>query len=219
MGDPKKLKKKYQSPVHPWNKNAIETERKLKNDYGLVNKKEIYIAISFLKKYKDISKKLIADKSTQAEKEKKMIIEKLLRLGLLPVGAPLDQILGLETKDILDRRLQSILFRKGFARSMKQARQFITHRHVLIGNKQITSPSYLLTLEEESQLTFKPTSALASADHPERVVVKAEEIHAEAESVKPKKKTTKKEKTDQSTETAEETEVKEIVKNVEETSA
>src|SRR3989344_4463639 len=155
MGDPKKLKKKYNTPIHPWNKNAIEQERILTKEYGLTNKKEIYIATSFLKKY-----------------------------GFLQVGSSLDQILGLETKDVMERRLQSLLFRRGFARSMKQARQFVTHRHVIIGKKQITSPSYMLTLEEESSLTFKPTSNLASADHPERINLAQQKLHEEAETVR-----------------------------------
>ncbi len=184
MGDPKKLKKKYNTPIHPWNKNAIEQERILTKEYGLTNKKEIYIATSFLKKYKEIAKKLIATKTAQAEKEKKQVVEKLQKYGFLQVGSSLDQILGLETKDVMERRLQSLLFRKGFSRSMKQARQFVTHRHIIIGKKQITSPSYMLTLEEESSLTFKPTSHLASADHPERVSLIQQKIHEEAETVR-----------------------------------
>ncbi len=184
MGDPKKLKKKYNTPIHPWNKVAIEQERILTKEYGLTNKKEIHLATTFLKKYKEIAKKLIATKTAQAEKEKAQVIEKLQRYGFLQVGSQLDQILGLETKDVMERRLQSLLFRKGFARSMKQARQFVTHRHVIIGKKQITSPSYMLTLEEESSLTFKPTSHLASADHPERINLVQQKLHEEAETVR-----------------------------------
>ena len=52
MGDPKKLKKNYWTQAHPWNKQAIETGKKLKQEYGLKNTKEILIASSFLKKYK-----------------------------------------------------------------------------------------------------------------------------------------------------------------------
>lgn len=85
-------------------------------------------------------------------------------------------------KDILERRLQSVVFRRGLARSMKQARQFITHRHVMINHQEITAPSYLVSLEEENQLEFKDNSALASEDHPERVSV-IKEIAAEKEAI------------------------------------
>jgi len=168
MGDPKKLKKKYNPLAHPWIRANIEEGKVLKQEYGLGKYTEILIASSFLKKYKDIAKKLIADKTAQGEKEKKQMMDKLHRLGLIQTGAGLDEVLSIQLKDVLERRLQSVVFRKGFARSMKQARQFITHRHVIIGNKEITSPGYMLTTAEENNLAFKTTSTLASADHPER---------------------------------------------------
>ena len=171
MGDIKKLKKKYFTPRHPWNKKNIEEEAILVKEFGLQKKQEIQIAASFLKKYKDIAKRLIADQTAQGAKEKTQMIQKLQRLSLLKGEPKLDDVLSLSVRDILNRRAQSIIAKKGFARSMKQARQFITHNHVLIGAKSITSPSTLLTLEAESNVTFKPSSSLAAEDHPERVPV------------------------------------------------
>ncbi|PIN74255.1 30S ribosomal protein S4 [Candidatus Woesearchaeota archaeon CG10_big_fil_rev_8_21_14_0_10_45_16] len=174
MGDPKKLKKKYWTPRHPWSAVAIEQEKTLKHEYGLVKKKEIMIANSFLKKYKNIAKALIATKTVQAEKETAQVLHKLQSLGLLSADSGLDQILALQSRDILNRRLQSVLHRKGLSRTMKQARQFIVHRHVQVGSKEITSPSYLVTLEEEMVVNFKGRSPMVSEDHPERVVIKKE---------------------------------------------
>ncbi len=184
MGDPKKLRKKYSTPNHPWNQKNIEVGRELTKEYGLGKKKEILIASSFMKKYKDIAKRLIANTTKQGEKERVQVLDKLQRLGLLTAGTELDNVLGLSVNDILNRRLQSVVFRKGLARSMKQARQFITHRHITVGEKEITSPSYIVSLEEEAHVTFKGKSALASEDHPERVN-EAAEIKKEAEAVKP----------------------------------
>ena len=129
---------------------------------------------SLLKKYKDIAKKLIASTTEQSKKEEAQVLDKMQRLGLLPSESKLDDILGLELKDALERRLQSIVFRKGLARSMKQARQFITHRHITIKDKEITAPSYLVSLEEENHLGFKGKSALADEEHPERVMITKE---------------------------------------------
>jgi len=155
--------------MHPWNKANIDAEREISRDYSLKNKKEIFIANSLLKKYKNIAKKLIATKTAQGEKEKEQVLKKLQNLGLLSTGSGLDNILGLELKDILERRLQSIVFRKGLARTMKQARQFIVHRHVVLGEKEISMPSYLVSLQEESQLKFRDRSALSDQEHPERI--------------------------------------------------
>ena len=53
---------------------------------------------------------------------------------------------------------------------MKQARQFIVHRHIKIGDKKVTSPSYLVSKDEEAVMTFSENSNLANAEHPERSV-------------------------------------------------
>ncbi len=169
MGDPKRFRKKYITPGHPWNKQAIDAEKILVREFGLAKKREIYLANSFIKKYRQIAKSLIVSQTQQGEKEKAQVMQKLQRLGLLPAGAALDDVLSLEVKDLLERRLQTLVHKKGLARSVKQARQFITHRHILVGGKEITAPSYLVSVEEESQLSFKDKSALSSMDHPERV--------------------------------------------------
>jgi small subunit ribosomal protein S4 len=183
MGDPKKFRKKYQTPAHPWIKADIEENKLLTREYGLRTKKEILIAHSFLKKYKNIAKRLIAQDTDQGKKEQEQVLGKLQRLGLLPAGAELSQILNLPINSIFDRRLQSLVYKKGFARTMKQARQFIVHRHVIIAGKEITFPSYLTSLEEEAGISFKEKSALSSEEHPERVNDK-KEVKEEVEKIK-----------------------------------
>jgi len=188
MGDPKKFRKKYETPAHPWNKTAIEEQRKVRKENGLKNRREILRVSSFLRKYKKLAKKLVGRQTEQGEKEKQQIMGKLFRLGLLKPGAILDDILGLQLNDIMDRRLQSIVYRKGFARTMSQARQFITHRHVLVGENEITTPTYLVSLEEEAQIRFKENSTLASEEHPERArVQKAQPPEAKKDAEEEKK--------------------------------
>ena len=176
MGDIKKPKKKYSTSAHPWIRAEIEESNQFRKEYGMVNRKEVLIANSFLKKYKDIAKRLIADTSAQGEREKQQMMGKLEKLGLLPVGSRLDDVLSLSTKNLLDRRIQTLVFRKGLARSIKQARQFITHRHITLGTKEINSPSYLVAVEEEGALRFKTSSTLAPAEHPERVILPPKKV-------------------------------------------
>lgn len=192
MGDPKKLKKAYSPSAHPWIRAEIEEKKTLCQEYGLRNRKELLIASSFLKKYKDIAKRLIADKTAQGEIEKKQMQEKLQKLGLITATASLDDILGLQLKNLLDRRLQSLVFRKSLARTMSQARQFIVHRHILVGDKEITSPSCLITVEDENKIIFKPHSSLASNDHPERMSPDLiQKIKEEVAKIKPVKEQNK----------------------------
>jgi small subunit ribosomal protein S4 len=168
MGDPKRSKAKYSGPRHPWNKQRIEEEKELKIEYGLQNKKEIYKATSKLKNYANQAKKLIAATGKQAELEKTQLINKLNKLGLVNKTAQMDDVLSLTVRDILDRRLQTVLHKKGCARTTKQARQFITHGHVMINNKPLTIPSYLVNTSEEPTIEFLEKSSLFNKEHPER---------------------------------------------------
>ena len=170
MGDPRKHRKKYTTPAHPWQKDRIVEEGELIKAYGLKNKSEIYRARSILKKFQTQAKAFVAVKTEQEELEKKQFIDKMKAFGFIKKDDPsevLDSTLG----DILERRLQTIVCRKGFARSMKQARQFITHRHVLVNDKVITMPSYKVTKDGEKRVTFKAVSTLANDEHPERVLI------------------------------------------------
>jgi len=187
MGDIKKLKKNYSTPAHPWVLKEIEEFKILRKEYGLTGRKEILIANSFLKHYKDRAKKLIATKNAQSEKEKKQMIEKLMKLGLLNAQSGIDDVLNLQLKDILERRIQTLVFRKSLGRTIKQARQMITHRHVSLGTREVTSPGKILTTEEENKLTFKSNSPFLGEEHPERKSI-AKEIKEEVKAIRKKDK-------------------------------
>ncbi|MBW3004252.1 30S ribosomal protein S4 [Candidatus Woesearchaeota archaeon] len=197
MGDPRKLRRSYTGPSHPWQKARIEQERALKKEYGLKNKNEIWKHNSKLKNFAKQAKRLVALQGEQAEKEKKQLLERLQRLGLISAGSDTEAVLSLTIKDILERRLQTIVYRKGLANSMKQARQYISHAHILIGGKQIKAPGYIVKTDEEPTITFVEASALANPEHPERKIEKKpEETEEQAEDKKNKKakKKTKKKK-------------------------
>jgi small subunit ribosomal protein S4 len=173
MGHPRKTRAKYEGPRHPWNKERLEKENKLNFEYGLTNKKELWKAESKLKTYKDNVKKLIAQTGPQAEKELQQLFQKLKNYGIVGSDATADDVLGLQTEQLLDRRLQTIVFKQEKAHTIKQARQFITHGHILINGQKMTVPGYLVPLAEQSTIEFNTNSSLFAADHPERVVPQA----------------------------------------------
>jgi len=168
MGDPKKPKKKFHRPPHPWQKARIEEEAPLIEEYGLKNKKELWKITSKVSHFKEQAKTLIARRGPQAEVEKQAFTNKLGKMGLLKEGAPMDDILDMSVKDLLERRLQTILMRKGLAKTAKQARQFIVHRHVVVKGQKMNIPSYLVAAGEEQTITFDERSNLADPEHPER---------------------------------------------------
>ena len=155
MGDPKFPRKKYETPPHPWQKDRIERENELLKKYGLKNKKEIWKAESRLRKLRRQARLLLASTGEEAKKEERELIQKLQRLGVLKEDADLDNILELDIQDILDRRLQSAVFRKGLAKTPKEARQLIAHRHITLEERTVTSPGMLLSKEDEEQIDRK----------------------------------------------------------------
>jgi small subunit ribosomal protein S4 len=170
MGDTRRFKKIYHKPFKPWDDVRLEEEKKLRKTYGLKNKMEAYKAEAMLRRFKAQAKKLIAAKGAQAEKEKEQLLSRLISLGLTTQSADLDTILGLTINNILDRRLQTLVYSRKLARSISQARQFIVHEHILVNGKKMTAPSYLVKKSEEESIRFGAESALANIDHPERTI-------------------------------------------------
>jgi small subunit ribosomal protein S4 len=56
---------------------------------------------------------------------------------------------------LLERRLDNVVFRLGFASSRKQARQLITHRHIIVNNIPVDIPAYLLKAGDIIQIKDK----------------------------------------------------------------
>ncbi len=168
MGSIKKLRKKYETPMHPWKRERIESERSFVNEYGLKNKKELWKMQSVLRGLTRQAKKLVSLDTEQSRKEETQLLKRLKSLGLVGDNSKLSDVLTLTTRDVLGRRIQTILFKKNLAMSMKQARQFIIHGHVALKGNKITVPSYLVKKEEENKIGFKPGSSLSKEDHPER---------------------------------------------------
>ena len=161
MGDPKRQRKKFSKPGHPWQKERIEAEKVILKGYGLRRKYEIWKMDSMLRKYLNRAKTLIAQRNPQSEIEKKQLLDRLYTLGLLKRDSKVEDVLNLTLKDLLERRLQTLLCKKQIAKTMLQSRQLITHEHVAVGSKKITAPSYLVSVEEEPKIRLVHSINLA----------------------------------------------------------
>ena len=152
MGDPKKLRKQWEKPKKLFDKARIERERKLVRTYGFRRKREIWKIEYLFKSYKRRARKILASYDSQ---EKDILINKLAGLGILSKSSSLDDVLNLNLEAFCERRLQTILYRKGLANTIKQARQLITHKKVLVGDRIIDQPNYLVSKEEEKKIKLK----------------------------------------------------------------
>ncbi len=90
----------------------------------------------------------------------------LVKLGLLRTDATIDDVLDLDIRDLLERRLQTIVYKKGLTKTIHQARQMITHGHILIGDRRVTIPGYLVEKDEEETVSYTTKSPFSSLEHP-----------------------------------------------------
>jgi len=154
MGDPKKTRKQFRRPLKIWDSASLESEKQLVQGYGLRNKREIWKTETQLRKKRKNARSLLALPLEERLKREKDLMESLARLGILNEKATLDDVLTLKVDSFLERRLQTIVWRKGLANTASQARQFITHGHIAIDSKRVTAPSYLVSSEEEKKIGY-----------------------------------------------------------------
>lgn len=180
MGYPGKAKKVYNTPHHPWQKARIDEETALVKKYGLRNKKSVWKFASMLRRYRGQARTLLGVLGTGLDaeeshysREASQIQAKLQKLGVLKDDSKLEDILALKVEDLLERQLQTIVFRKGYANSMKQARQFIVHGHVSLNGRKITVPSYMVLKAEEDTLAYYVGSPITKDALTAKPVVRA----------------------------------------------
>lgn len=163
----KRQRKKYLRPSHPWEKERMDAEDKLLHKYGLRRKEEIWRTETLLRNFRRQARQLLAASGPQAELESKQLLSRLRRLGLVGEGAILDDVLGLNVENLLGRRLQTLIHRKGLAKTPQQARQLVLHGHIVIADKQVMVPSYLVPLDEEGTIGYAEGSSFKVQPQPE----------------------------------------------------
>ncbi|MBU0662445.1 30S ribosomal protein S4 [Candidatus Micrarchaeota archaeon] len=154
MAGSRRLKKQYEVPRKKWDKVRIAEEKELKATYGLKNKRELRKLETTLRKKRENARKMLALSTEERGGRDKQLMQNLDRTGLLKSNATLDDVLSLTVKELLERRLQTIVWRKNLANTTIQARQFITHGHIAVNGKKMNCPGYLVTRDDEGKIAY-----------------------------------------------------------------
>lgn len=163
--------KAYETPNHPFQGSRIADEHHLVSEYGLRNKRELWNAESRLRDIRREARALLGEAQGDADLAEDAGGDFLTRLrnnGYLDAEDGLDDVLSLDITDMLERRLQTQVYRKGLANSIDQARQFIGHGHIAIEGRRVNRPGYIVSVEEEQAIDYDATSPIADELHPER---------------------------------------------------
>jgi len=101
-----------------------------------------------------------------------------------------DGLTGETLVELLEMRLDALVLRAGFARTMAQARQLVVHRHILVDGQRVDRPSFrvkpgqMIHVHEKSERT-EPFQVAAAGGHadvlpavPEYLSVELDKLHA-----------------------------------------
>jgi small subunit ribosomal protein S4 len=154
IGDPRRLKKKFKKPKHPFQRERLKEELEFIGKYGLRNKREFWKMRTIVGNWRDIARKSRTLPRDQMIEVQQTLLRKLSKLGILGSDA--------EFEDLLKRRLQTLVFEKGFAQTIYQARQLVVHGHIQIKGKKINAPSYIVKQKEEDFVGITAKSSISA---------------------------------------------------------
>ena len=154
MGDPKKSRKTFRRPRQIWTTEQLSSELYLIGSYGLRSKSELWKAQTKVADIRNQTRELLALTVEARQVQETKLLNYLHKLGLVKESATLDDVLNLKLEDILERRLQTIIMKKGVSKSPQQSRQLVVHGHVSIGERIINIPGYMVKKDEEPAIVL-----------------------------------------------------------------
>ena len=125
--------KTFKKPRRPYEKERLDAELKLVGEYGLRCKRELWRVQYALSRIRNAARELLTldEKNPRRIFEGEALLRRMNRYGLLGEGQnKLDYVLALTVENFLQRRLQTIVFKNGMAKSIHHARVLIRQRHI-----------------------------------------------------------------------------------------
>ncbi|KYR02571.1 ribosomal protein [Tieghemostelium lacteum] len=154
------------TPRRPFEKERIDSELKIVGEFGLKNKNEVWRVQFALAKIRKSARELLVldEKDPKRMFEGAALLRRLHKLGVLEESKnKLDYVLNLKVQDFMERRLQTLVFKNGLAKSIHHARVLIKGRHIRVGKQLVNVPSYLVRVESQKHLGLSPLSPLTGA--------------------------------------------------------
>ena len=158
MGDTKNFRRVWKKPKRPLNFDLKMDELKILGTFGLKTKRELWKARTELSRVRNQARSLLALSQDVREQKEPILMNSLSKVGYVQSDATLDDVLNLEINDLLGRRLQTIVQKKFYFKTPYQARQAVSHGHVLIGDQIVNIPSYLVNVDEEDKVKLTSES-------------------------------------------------------------
>jgi small subunit ribosomal protein S4 len=158
MGDTKNFRRVWKKPKRPLNFDLKMEELKILGTFGLKTKRELWKARTELSRVRNQARSLLALRQEVRDTEEPILLQSLSKVGYVQSDATLDDVLNLELSDLFSRRLQTVVQKKFYFKTPYQARQAVSHGHILIGDRIVNIPSYIVRVDEESKIKLTSES-------------------------------------------------------------
>ena len=168
MRNYRNFNKVYKKPRRMFERERLDRELKLVGAYGLRCKREIWRVNLTLSRMRRTARLLLTlpEAHPRRQLEGAALLRRCHDLGILEGGRDqLDYVLSLTARNILDRRLQTLVARCGLAASVHHARCLIRQRHIAVGGQIVTTPSFMVRRAQEFHLGIASASPLAPNAH------------------------------------------------------
>jgi small subunit ribosomal protein S9e len=87
--------------------------------------------------------------------EGEALLRRMYKYGFLDESQDkLDYVLSLTPQDVLERRLQTLVFKLGLAKSIHHARVLIRQRHIRVGKQIVDIPSFIVRVDSQKHIDF-----------------------------------------------------------------
>ncbi|KMZ73608.1 40S ribosomal protein S9-2 [Zostera marina] len=149
--------KTFKKPRRPYEKERVDAELKLVGEYGLRCKRELWRVQYALSRIRNAAKELLKldDKNEKRIFEGEALLRRMHRYGLLEeTQNKLDYVLALTVENFLERRLQTLVFKSGMAKSIHHARVLIRQRHIRVGRQAVNIPSFMVRMDSQKHIDF-----------------------------------------------------------------
>lgn len=156
----------FSRPKKLFDRNRMDEENILIKKYGLKNKKEIWKAKTTVSKFRRRAKVLI-NKDMEGQQ---VFFDKLNKIGISVVDV--SDVLALTEEHLFERRLQTFVFKKKLSNTVKEARQLIVHKNILVDGQIVNVPSFIVTKDLENKISLKKKKVkVKKPEYPEKEAV------------------------------------------------
>lgn len=113
--------------------------------------------------------------------EGEALMRRMYRYGFLTEEQDkLDYVLSLTVDNVMERRLQTLVFKQGLAKSIHHARVLIRQRHIRVGKQIVTVPSFVVRVDSQKHIDFALNSPFGGG-RPGRVKRRNLAAHADGD--------------------------------------